>query len=1051
MALTPKKVYGALKTFIINYVAAVALNGVPVNYPKVVSGRWQVFDPVANAYIDTGIYARGSRIRINSVTENWEISEDDGATWTDTGASARGLTGAQGSPGQKGDTGDTGATGSDGLSAFEVWKAQGNTGTEAVFLASLRGDNGVDGFSPTITVKTNTATQYILTITTKTGTFDTPNLMGQGNGTGTGTLDSIDIVAGELLFEVDVTDPANPRIGSTQKLKDAAAKAETALQAAAVDGTTIEGDGTTANPLKLADALAAKINGLNVKNAQYDSSLNNLTITFADGSTEVISLVPVSVFKDIYYDSATSELVFVLPDDSEVRVPITVPVYTGGTTDTVEVTVTNNVISAEVIDGSIGKAKLDSNLADEIDGNLAAVATDGDTVEGDGTSANPVKVKDGVFVQQVAGKGLSANDFTNELASKLNGVNVKNVVYNSATNSITITFADDTTETVNLVPVEVFANIYYDDQTNELVFVLLDNSEVRVPIELPEGKSAYEVAVANGFVGDEAAWLASLVGATGAAGATGAEGQSAFDAWIAAGNSGTVTDFLESLVGATGATGATGTTGAAGNDGASVSVQSGLFYDDAIPPADLTNLTQLPAFDSTSVGQAFTVKTPDDVLDLYFHGANGANWTIVPNWGGIPGPKGEPGTPGTNGINGVNGREVEFQTTATYIQWRRTGDTVWTNLVALSALQGPKGDKGIDGNNGQDGESILLQMNGNILQYRYPSTSWINLFDFTDIINGKAPANAALNAETGAGTDVTTNAVASNTVANILQTIWGKIRNIANVLSGKQPNITATGSTNLLTAPTSAGGQPGTKAINTLLAAPAAQTANTQLLVAPATQGGTPTLKAIATLAASDQAFIRLGDTPTPQQIQDAVNCSYRVIGSDPLSWPASYGTGASFRSYNSGSYTLHLYVGGGNVWYQMTADGGLIQKSAWAKLANAMYEHNVSMQFTTSGGVTNGIITFKLINNSSTPLNGYSAVATALQNAGFTSSLNLIAINGANNYNAAAYTLHSMYLVNATTITGYFVRSSDGAVGTQTWNLTTQFSNFQDKVVTIG
>ncbi len=38
----------------------------------------------------------------------------------------------------------------------------------------------------------------------------------------------------------------------------------------------------------------------------------------------------------------------------------------------------------------------------------------------------------------------------------------------------------------------------------------------------PAGDSAYAVAVVGGFVGDEAAWLASLVGATGAAGADGA-------------------------------------------------------------------------------------------------------------------------------------------------------------------------------------------------------------------------------------------------------------------------------------------------------------------------------------------------------------------------------------------------------------------------------------------------------------------------------------------------------------------------------------------------
>jgi hypothetical protein len=40
----------------------------------------------------------------------------------------------------------------------------------------------------------------------------------------------------------------------------------------------------------------------------------------------------------------------------------------------------------------------------------------------------------------------------------------------------------------------------------------------------PRGKSAYEVAVDNGYVGSEAAWLATLVGAVGTTGATGAIG-----------------------------------------------------------------------------------------------------------------------------------------------------------------------------------------------------------------------------------------------------------------------------------------------------------------------------------------------------------------------------------------------------------------------------------------------------------------------------------------------------------------------------------------------
>lgn len=59
------------------------------------------------------------------------------------------------------------------------------------------------------------------------------------------------------------------------------------------------------------------------------------------------------------------------------------------------------------------------------------------------------------------------------------------------------------------------------------------------------GKSAYEIAVENGFAGDEVSWLASLKGATGAKGDKGDKGEP-------------------------GATGAKGDTGATGAEGVSV-------------------------------------------------------------------------------------------------------------------------------------------------------------------------------------------------------------------------------------------------------------------------------------------------------------------------------------------------------------------------------------------------------------------------------------------------------------------------------------------------
>jgi hypothetical protein len=100
------------------------------------------------------------------------------------------------------------------------------------------------------------------------------------------------------------------------------------------------------------------------------------------------------------------------------------------------------------------------------------------------------------------------------------------------------------------------------------------------------GSSAYDVAVANGFVGTEAAWLASLQGepgvdgvdgtngadgapgAPGADGADGADGASAYEVAVANGFVGTEAEWLESLVGAQGPAGADGADGAPGADGA---------------------------------------------------------------------------------------------------------------------------------------------------------------------------------------------------------------------------------------------------------------------------------------------------------------------------------------------------------------------------------------------------------------------------------------------------------------------------------------------------
>lgn len=74
-----------------------------------------------------------------------------------------------------------------------------------------------------------------------------------------------------------------------------------------------------------------------------------------------------------------------------------------------------------------------------------------------------------------------------------------------------------------------------------------------------DGKSAYEIAVANGYDGDEAQWLASLKGRDGERGRDGRNGFSAYE--LADGELlfGTVGKWLESLKGATGAPGKSAT------------------------------------------------------------------------------------------------------------------------------------------------------------------------------------------------------------------------------------------------------------------------------------------------------------------------------------------------------------------------------------------------------------------------------------------------------------------------------------------------------------
>lgn len=180
------------------------------------------------------------------------------------------------------------------------------------------------------------------------------------------------------------------------------------------------------------------------------------------------------------------------------------------------------------------------------------------------------------------------------------------------------------------------------------------------------GRSAYEIAVANGYTGDEEQWLASLKGRDGSPGRDGRNGLSAYE--LADGELlfGTVGKWLESLKGAKGDT---GPKGADGRDGVGI-------------PQKLTlsgnTLTLSDGGGSVTLPSQAATNTPTGQANEYeIHG------TGMPN-GKIAAPV------GTTYVDTVatNGALKWIKRTGTDNQgWEvLTGDTGWRTLTIASKL-----------------------------------------------------------------------------------------------------------------------------------------------------------------------------------------------------------------------------------------------------------------------------------------------------------------------------------------------------------------------------
>lgn len=134
---------------------------------------------------------------------------------------------------------------------------------------------------------------------------------------------------------------------------------------------------TLANNLQAAKDYTDNKNTLDFKDVTYDSTTGVFTFVRHDNTTVTIDLPIEREVKNGYYDTSTQELVLVLMNDQEIRIPASglIDVYTGTTSATIQVVVSaDNKITCNIVSGSISKTLLATELQSEI--NSKANASD---------------------------------------------------------------------------------------------------------------------------------------------------------------------------------------------------------------------------------------------------------------------------------------------------------------------------------------------------------------------------------------------------------------------------------------------------------------------------------------------------------------------------------------------------------------------------------------------------------------------------------------------------------------------------------------------------
>lgn len=309
-------------------------------------------------------------------------------------------------------------------------------------------------------------------------------------------------------------------------------------------------------------------------------------------------------------------------------------------------------------------------------------------------------------------------------------IDVKTAIEKSDSNKSAIDSLKDTIEVVNV-------SLSQNQEKVENVEGKLDKFSGDVETILngisgktgADGKSAYQIAVDNGFSGDEKTWLESLVGKqgeqgiqgpqgeqgpqglqgeTGPQGEKGDDGKSAYDIAKSEGFSGTTEEWLASLKGADGAPGKDG------KDGSSVSLKNS---------ADECTVANSDAYINKENyhiyifrGEVDGERKFDDLGEFAIVGPQGPKGDKGDKGDkgeqGIQGEKGDKGDKGEDGAPGKDGKDGLSITAATTASTE--GGTIVTfenasgsigSVTVLNGKDGKDGAKGETGDKGADGKS----------------------------------------------------------------------------------------------------------------------------------------------------------------------------------------------------------------------------------------------------------------------------------------------------------------------------------------------------------